>query len=1662
MANTFLDWVTQQLAPGTGLPATPPGAPLPSAGDVLAALPGVAVKQVVNTLVPPLAALPALQASQAVGEAGAGTTLAPLLSGQAHTPAESLGYGLGRAIALARQAGPAAAVADAQQAWQQAPDPGGLPVVKGVLQAPFDPLNYIGGPAARGLRAGAEAVGPASTVGRGLLAGATANEAYAGAVAQALGLLGKGAGGAWEATLGKLPGVGGWLDESPWSALQTLRGQAGQASTGLQDLAARGVAPPEAASPFRYLAGTGDPWAEQGTAAAIQRRAGLSTSAREAGVDLAQVPDAQLKQVLNHGQQDLRELDALRAQLQLPDLSGQGADRPIGEVLQAAQAAAPDADPQGLLAQASQIAQEQGLPRVRTTIQGRRTTQELVGSVNQVETVNDVAKALQATRATPEEIRLAQAQFLADRYGDVFPVTAGTQHQYNAVAQRLAREGPTPSVVQGAPAESAPPSTPGEIAQQLADDRAAAAQPPESAAPGIPMGRARIDRAKLQEGLDMGLSRDAAMDRARVGLDLGDAGAPAGPSVLEPAAGPATLPAAGAPPLAPASAAAESPLAAAGPTSGGAGVEGRVAPPLVSATGASGTPYDLRYKVVSLDDLIPSQTDTLAANPQYPAALQPRLRDRAVSRQQIDEIARTLDPRRLLVDSGELDRGPLIVGPDNFVESGNGRALALRLARTEYPDRYASYVQELQQRLPDYGLPADAIQGIRDPVLVRERVTPLSDAARASFAVEANQPSVLGLSATEQALADARSLPDNLLAAINPGNGTLEQQLNAASNRPAVRQWLSTLPTTAQASLVTSEGALNQAGANRLANALFARTFPDEAGQRLTTAFRENLDPTLKNVQTALQDALPDLLPLHGTPYDLAPDLAPAVDVLARLRQQGVAVPDYLSQASLWERELTPFQEQLVQFLDTNIRSAGRLRDTLRAYAQTARAPTFEQAGQSKGALLDAAASRYSQQPTLFGSTEAQAPAAAAPGPQLAGEAGGLGSSAGPLGEPPTAAEQPPLIGGGTVAPAASLSPQDLGALHGVHPDVLQQMQAAAPGLIDSFTRDQATWQRVSQQLTALGAEAPTTLGAAAQQALALSRGGSVAGATLKPLLNDAKTLLYRYGDTNLADAAAEPQALLHAFLQDRSQALGNPQPLSLPVISGVMQVLRHLDLFSGSYPLKVIADSLLHSAAFTGRLGIPDLGTNLLRAVATGEEAGLGPTAAAAFQERGLVPPADLFRSSLAAEMGHLAGPETASAPATTSEALGQIGQQAQQSAQTLLTSPGEGLKNAALWTKNVSEEIARTASSSARAAGFLQGYDATAARQADALAGRLQSIVGGTEGAQIAQAVRDGQGIVAPDLLQTWLEQAGVEGDAARSAFAALSDHIATARQAGLAMAQRFSVGAPTLTNLDEALRTAIPFHVFATRSAPRILEMFLTNPWTWRLFKSYHDATQQYDQQEGILPGTALADKVPVFDIGGTKVYLNPLQYFAEDRYFRQPFPSPKATPIGNAYQRLEQVGLGLAPWAAKPLEMTGALGPKPPGEVTPLDAEVGAVLQALRGQPSPLPWEQLGNVRFGPRSGLPGGTIAPGADTYNPNTETNKRVAELSIERTGTVNQPDYVAAMNNPGESHLPGRGPAGRGAGDRPRWSRTGRACRSRAPPDRSADPGGAWRACPR
>ncbi len=353
------------------------------------------------------------------------------------------------------------------------------------------------------------------------------------------------------------------------------------------------------------------------------------------------------------------------------------------------------------------------------------------------------------------------------------------------------------------------------------------------------------------------------------------------------------------------------------------------------------TRYEFDFRLVSLVDLVVSHDPfTFEPNPDYPQDLQPRLRERAATRIQVEKIAANLEPDALVTDFHTLDRGSPIIGADMVVEAGNGRVMALVRAAQDYPDKYALYLDRLRARARDFGLRPHDVDGVAWPVLVRLR---LSDVDRVAFSQEANSAATLAPSAIENARTDADKITVSMLMELSVGETqSLEDALRSSRNKGFANRFLATLPENVQASLVDSKGFLNRDGVHRMAMAVFVSAFQGDTGLRLAEKAFESVDMDVRNSISAIARSLGPLAQAEAlirsgerqTDLSIGDDLAQAVTVYSAIkRTPELTVETYLAQGQMLERELTDFEERVLIVFDNYRRSPRKLGAVLGAYA---------------------------------------------------------------------------------------------------------------------------------------------------------------------------------------------------------------------------------------------------------------------------------------------------------------------------------------------------------------------------------------------------------------------------------------------------------------------------------------------------------------------------------------------------------------------------------------------------------------------------------------------------------------------------------------------------------------------------------------------------------
>ena len=143
----------------------------------------------------------------------------------------------------------------------------------------------------------------------------------------------------------------------------------------------------------------------------------------------------------------------------------------------------------------------------------------------------------------------------------------------------------------------------------------------------------------------------------------------------------------------------------------------------------------------------------------------------------------------LVAESHITDGGAPIADGNKIVEVGNTRGLAIKRACAAKSAKATEYKQWLIANAERFGLDPNVVSGMKEPILYRERTTPLTQKQRLQFVDEANSSSVNKLTARDRAKVDARVLDGRLFSLLKTdeaGNLTgASTSAHIQSERPA-------------------------------------------------------------------------------------------------------------------------------------------------------------------------------------------------------------------------------------------------------------------------------------------------------------------------------------------------------------------------------------------------------------------------------------------------------------------------------------------------------------------------------------------------------------------------------------------------------------------------------------------------------------------------------------------------------------------------------------------------------------------------------------------------------------------------------------------------------------------------------------------------------------
>ncbi|MCT8857532.1 DEAD/DEAH box helicase family protein [Shewanella xiamenensis] len=332
---------------------------------------------------------------------------------------------------------------------------------------------------------------------------------------------------------------------------------------------------------------------------------------------------------------------------------------------------------------------------------------------------------------------------------------------------------------------------------------------------------------------------------------------------------------------------------------------------------------ETEYQLIEADELIASNDFTGKVDPRYPASRQPRDRSRASSQLQIAAIANDPNPARL-ADSAESDRGaPIVSG--NIVESGNGRSIGLKEAYARgSAEKYRKYLVDNAEQ---FGFTNEQISAMKSPVLVRQRITDLTEDEIRAFTVDSNKSASLELSPMESAKADSETITDDMLDILSvPDNGNVL----SSDNRQFIQAFTKAMNQQELARYLAADGSFNKDFANRVERAIFAKGYNND---KLLELVAESATTEQKNVLNSLANVAGKMARLRSVNQDVWSEvsniLSDATALVMRAKRDGKALSELTSQGDMMTGYVLSEVDTMATAIDANIRSGKKITSML-------------------------------------------------------------------------------------------------------------------------------------------------------------------------------------------------------------------------------------------------------------------------------------------------------------------------------------------------------------------------------------------------------------------------------------------------------------------------------------------------------------------------------------------------------------------------------------------------------------------------------------------------------------------------------------------------------------------------------------------------------------
>lgn len=338
----------------------------------------------------------------------------------------------------------------------------------------------------------------------------------------------------------------------------------------------------------------------------------------------------------------------------------------------------------------------------------------------------------------------------------------------------------------------------------------------------------------------------------------------------------------------------------------------------VEATTDNGVKFDVQYAIVPADSLITSNNASdFSNNEAYPQELQPRDRNRAYMRLQVEKMSGTIEPERITAGTS-VNEGAPVVNKDGVVENGNGRTMALvRMWRSGNKKLQKAYRDYLIKNAVKFGFLSGSIKGISNPILVRIHTDNNVSVSEVTDSTKGGAQ----LSTAEQALQDSKKLKDSTLAKYEQNRlGAIDNAKNTEFIRAVFKN---IIPEDELNAYTTADGSLSKSGKQRAVNAILAKAY---GADPVLFNLVESTDEAYGKIGDALIAAAPTIAKLKALAsnqtlfdVDLAGEILKAIKFVSNAKANNMAVFDAVNQQSMFaDYNVDELTKKLALFIDNN------------------------------------------------------------------------------------------------------------------------------------------------------------------------------------------------------------------------------------------------------------------------------------------------------------------------------------------------------------------------------------------------------------------------------------------------------------------------------------------------------------------------------------------------------------------------------------------------------------------------------------------------------------------------------------------------------------------------------------------------------------------------